>query len=259
MAETGAVYYGIVAALPELPRKGAEGFRPLHIPHQYRDLLESEDARILQHAYLPIDHTNLLHHLSGRKQFLAGGNYLEDDIRRIATGEWTPWPYLGLFLQDLRERGASAGAIEADRLLTRSWYRHLLSAENTLLREWALLRLRLLRHTYAQAPDSLRSELQAERELLADADPGEDPAQYPLPESLLTILRQPDLTAREFEVDEWFWDFLEEQVRFAPFSVDALLSYAMRQQICIRRSAFLSSKPENVLDRLVEDALTDVL
>jgi hypothetical protein len=259
MAETGALYYGIVAALPELPRKGVEGFRPLQIPLQYQDLLEPEDSLLLCHAYLPIDHANLLHYLAGRKQFLAGGNYLEDDIRRIATGEWTPWPYLGLFLQDYRERGASVSSKEADRLLTRYWYLHLLAMENTMLREWALLQWRLLRHAYQQAPESLRPELQAERELMTEVDPGEDATQTALPESLQIILRQSDLTLREQEVDEWIWEYLEEQIRFTPFSVDALLSYALRQQICARRSAFQSYKPENVLDRLVESALTEVL
>lgn len=252
-------YYGIVAALPELPRKGVEGFRPVNIALQYRDLLPEPDFQALQQAYISTDHINILHALAGRKQFVAGGNYPEDEIRRITQGEWTPWPYIGEFLSELRERGGSVTTKEADRLLTHYWYRHLLQSDQPLLAEWALIRLRLRIHAYQSAPESLRAELQAEREILTECDPGENAPYTGMPEPIPAILRQPDLSQRESDLDDWCWDFLEERVRFAPFSLEALIGYALRQQICARRSAFLSSKPELALDKLVQGALSEVL
>lgn len=252
-------YYGIVAALPELPRKGVEGFRPVNIALQYRDLIPAPDLLSLQQAYLPTDHANILHALAGRKQFLAGGNFQEDDIRRIIQGEWTPWPYLGAFLGELRERGGGVSAKETDRLLTQYWYRHLLQSGQSLLSDWALLQLRLRIHTYQSAPDSLRTELQAEREMLTDTDPGDNAPYSGLPEGLQSLFRQTDLAQREADLDDWCWNYLEDRARFAPFSLDALIAYALRQQICARRSAFLSSKPEHVLDQLVQGALSEVL
>lgn len=253
------VYYGIVAALPELPRKGLEGFRISNLAETYRDLLEEDDRELLRLAYMPIDHGNLLRRLAGSKQFEAGGNYDEDDIRRIAIGEFTPFPYFADFIQQLEARTGQTDMHELERLMASVYLPFLMTHPHALLRDWSRLQLQLRETVFRSQPEEMLPLLQQDSEVLRQVQQQEEAPAAELPEGLAKILRNPDAYQREYDIDTWMWDYLEDATQFSPFAIDALLNYALRQQICARWSAFLSSKPENLLDRLVSGVLTEVL
>lgn len=262
MAKPDRAYYGIVAALPPLPRKGMEGFRPLHLAQSYKDLLDDRDRRTLELAYVQADHTNLLNRLTGSKQFVAGGNLAEDDIQRLVSGDASSWPYLTAFLEEVRTRNLNGQRKETELALARHALTYLITQDNELLREWALVQVRLRLYTNQQAGESLRPVLLQERDVLQDildqwsASGG---AVESLPENLMVIQRQADIFQKEWDTDEWIWEFLEREENLEPFSLNALIGYALRQQICLRRSALLSSKSANLLDHLVGEAVQEFL
>lgn len=248
MNKADRIYPGIVAALPVLHRTNAESVRFINLAHEFHYLLHPDDQALLQLAYLPIDHDNLLHRLFGQQQFLAGGNYRDDQIARIARGEESSFPYWDEFL---RLFSSSKMAFpEAERALNSGYYHFLLDGPSDLLRRWARLHLglRLNVWTREDVPSWLRPDVEALRSV-------HDEETYPLPEDLVRLVRDRDLWQREAAIDQWLWDDLSAASQFDPFSPDALIGYALRSFIAARWTAFSVTPGNEQFRKLILSSL----
>ncbi len=248
MNKVDRIYPGIVAALPLLHRSGAEPVRLINLAHEFHYLLHPEDQALLQLAYLPIDHDNLLNRLFGQQQLVAGGNYPDDQIARIARGEESPFPYWEEFLRHFTTSKMTFP--EAERALTTAYYRFLLDGPSALLKRWANLQLelRLAIWTREEVPSWLRADVEAIRPLREDEPTA-------LPEELARLVRDRDLWQREAAIDQWFWDELIATVRFDPYSPDALIGYALRSLIATRWTAFQVTPGKERLHQLILSSL----
>lgn len=254
--KTNQAYYGIVSALPEIPRKGQEGFRMLHIPRIYTDLLNDTDRHYLQMAYMHIDHANLLRHLAGRKQFVSGGNLEEDEIQRIAAGDKCEWPHLEHFNEVLRSSNASRSMPEIERLLFYQWAQYVFMTRDDLFSTWLNWHIQFKLLVLRDHPSDEALESAADTALLKDLVTQYQLTEWvPLPESLIHISKQANIYQREWEIDDWKWDQLETTADREPFSIEALMAYSLKQEIAFRRSALLSPKADNLLHTIVEDVL----
>ncbi len=244
MNKVDRIYPGIVAALPLLHRSGAEPVRFINLAHEFHYLLHSDDQALIQLAYLPIDHDNLLHRLFGQQQFQAGGNFRDDQIDRIARGEESPFLYWEEFLRLFS--ASKMNYPEAERMITSGYYQYLLQGPSTLLRRWAniQLELRLTIWTQHEVPTWLRPDVEAIQQVRDEEAPA-------LSEELVRLVRDPDLWQREKAIDQWLWDELLAATRFDPFSTDALISYALRSFIATRWTAFQVTPGEKRLHQLI--------
>lgn len=244
MKQAERIYPGIAAALPAIRRDAGDPVRMVNLAHAFHYLLHPDDRNVLQLVYLPIDHENLLSVLFDQKRFLAGGNYNEDELARIARGETSPYPYWSSFLNTCQQSRLTWA--DADRSLHTDYLAFLIQGPSTLLSAWAMrsIQLRLL----AWSQEELPSWLQPDREQLASLVQEDWP---PLPDEAARILRDTDLWQREQALDQWLWDILEQSVQFDPFSIDALISYALRTFIASRWTAFQVTPGEQRLHHLI--------
>jgi hypothetical protein len=258
----GQQYYGLIASLPPLVRQGQEGFRTFNLANQFASLLDPSDAQALRLVYMPVDHSNILYKLVGSKNFVLHGNFDEDRIRQITEGEDLPYPYLNDFLnaETTLNRNVDRPALE-NRLFS-LYHRYLLEQDNLLLRQWAWWQLRIREQTLRFLSQDAAIQSQTELETLDQTWPAglfdADASDRTLPEDLQLILRNPDHLQRETDTDQWLWDQLENGLIFDPFSLDALISYALRQQISLRWSGFYGKNHSMVLEGILEDLLQEM-
>lgn len=244
MKQADRTYPGIAAALPAIRWDSSDPVRLVNLAHAYHYLLHPDDRDLLQLVYLPIDHENLLSLLFDQKRFLAGGNFNEDELARIARGDTSPYPYWASFLHAFQH--ARWSFAEADRLLHTDYLAWLIQGPSPLLSAWARLSVQLRLSSWSQ--EDLPSWVRPDREQLTSLVGEEWP---PLPEELNRTLRDTDLWAREQAIDRWLWDHLEQTIQFDPFSIDALVSYALRIFIASRWSAFQVTPGEQRLHHLI--------
>lgn len=258
MASPEQQYYGIISALPPLPRQGQEGFRFVNIAEAYHSLLDPQDKELLQLAYMPIDHENILYKIRGMKRTVSGGNFDEDQIRSIAEGQWVPYPYFSDVFEESTQTNRGTDPIELERKLHRLFNQYLLNQPNILLQQWATWQLGIKMYSLRLSGSNVLSSTQFDIEALKTLfdqnfpDTSEDVL---LPEALRNILKNPDIYQREYETDQWLWDQLENSLIFDPFSIDALISYSLRQQLCNRWSGFIGNNSQNVLELIIEETL----
>jgi hypothetical protein len=259
MASPDQQYYGIISALPPLPRQGQEGFRFVNNAEAFYSLLSPQDKELLQLAYIQIDHENLLYKIRGMKRTVSGGNFDEDQIRAISEGQWFPYPYLAEVFEENTQTNRGVDPTELERKLHRLYFQFLLNQSNAVLHQWAVwqlgIKLTTLRLSLANVLTSTQFDIEAIKTILDQSfpDSGEENL---LPEALRNILKNPDIYQREYETDQWLWDQLENSLIFDPFSIDALISYSLRQQLCARWSGFIGNNSQNVLDLIIEETLT---
>lgn len=258
MASPDQHYYGIISALPPLPRQGQDGFRFINIAEAYHSLLEAEDKALLQLAYMPIDHENILYKIKGMKRTVGGGNFDEDQIRSIAEGQWAPYPYLAEVFEESTQPNRGADPIELERKLHRLYYDYLINQPNGVLQKWAIwqlgLKMTTLRSSGANFNAGTQLDLEALKAVFDQNFPDTSEDNF-LPEGLRNILKNPDIYQREYETDQWIWDQLENSLIFDPFTIDALISYSLRQQMCNRWSGFIGNNSQNVLESIIEETL----
>lgn len=261
MVNKGPQYYGLISALPPLVRQGQEGYRLFNLVNQYETLLEPADAEVLRLVYMPIDHSNIIYKLVGSKKFAFNGNFDEERIRRISEGEDFPYPYLEQLIDAEGQPSRNVELPVLENKVFALYHQYLLSHENALLQQWAFWQLRIREQILRFLGQDADLQAQAELEVLQQTWPtglfDEESGDRPLPEDLMLILRNPDHLQREQDTDQWLWDRLESNLIFDTFSLDALISYGLRQQISFRWSGFYGKNHEKFLEDILQDLLLE--
>ncbi|HRI28117.1 MAG TPA: DUF2764 family protein [Chitinophagales bacterium] len=236
-------YAGIVSSLPNISLDTTEELLPTNLANHFADFIDPHDLYLLRLVYMPIDHANLLNTLYQTQQpFLPDGNFSASQIKQIAAGKLTPYPYIEEFILQHWQHHASAQPYALTEIqLTQDYFFFLLQYPNTFLQKWAKFTLELRNFSLMQyvphgLPDLSEHLVAPEYTAYLTGKyraKAEQESLVPLAQ-LTEIWTHENPLHREKLLDTLIWQFLQSESFFYYFSIERIIAHAFQRQLANR-------------------------
>jgi len=262
-----ANYYCLMAGLPTVKLTDAQPQQTiLQLKEELADVLEPQDARLMERYFLRFDCENLVKLLADPEaeidergsfdrealsQFIEDARELDGPVKGFPT-------FMADFVRDFDAHAGQQNWFASDAALL-AYYNYARKCPNTMMAEWYELNFNIL---------NILTALIARRQgwTLADYVQGDGP----VVEALLKQANQPDFglnseldymkdlvqaaettdpVEKERQIDALRWEWLEDKTFFEPFDITALFAYVMRNEILERWSLL---DPEQGRERFTE-------
>ncbi len=264
-------YYCLVAGLPDLimdDRKLAfscVAFRELLLED-----LHPQDFKLVSMFFLPFDHQNILNRLYDENPVYDNrGNISEEELEEITdkktfeNSEDKDLPgYIYDFLYDFFREEEKPERVEAERLLTKAYYDHLLSTGNSFLNEY--VRNEMNMRNIMTALNGRKFDMDVSADIIGDSD-----IEHALRksrtrdfglandvdnlEALIQIYEMPNLLDRELKMDMQKWNFLDEATFFNYFTIEKVLAFVIKVFIVERWISLDEEKGKELFKQLIKD------
>ncbi|OWY25652.1 DUF2764 domain-containing protein [Sphingobacteriales bacterium UPWRP_1] len=268
-------YYGLISSLPNLLAEGGIMPEDGNLATRFADFMHPADVALLQLAYMPADHANLLNILYNRQQpYHNLGNFTPQQLNTLIAQKWLPYPYLdSFFTQWWQHYGKTEPYAHAEIELTGRYHRFLLACENPFLQKWSRFMLELTNFSLLQYAahglPKLQNHLVAKEEVAYLA--GKYSALSEL-EALIPVTQTAEIwntenpMEREKLLDDLKWQFIETEQFFYFFGIEKVIGYALQQQIALRwyrlrnpgNALSTTALPNNPLAALVTQLISPI-
>ena len=264
-------YYCLVAGLPDLimdDRKLA--FSSVAFRNLLLEDLHPQDFKLVRMFYLPFDHQNILSRLYDEKPVYDNrGNISEEELEELTdkktfeTMEEQSLPgYITDFLSDFFSEEEKPTRVEAERLLTKEYYDHLLSTGNSFLNQY--VRHEMNMQNIMTALNGRKFDIDVSADIIGDTD-----IEHALRRSrardfglenevdnldaLIQIYEMPNLLDREMKMDMLKWNFLDEATFFNYFTIEKVLAFVIKVFIVERWISLDEEKGKELFKQLITD------
>ncbi|QQS29568.1 MAG: DUF2764 family protein [Sphingobacteriales bacterium] len=268
MNSEARTYHGIVSSLPNISLDGNTPTDEQNLATRYADFIHPTDLWLLQLAYMPADHANLLNKLYSRKlPFNQNANFSPQQLETIIAGKWLPYPYLNdFFTHWWQHHGKAETYADSEIELTHGFYRFLLNCGNVFLQKWSRYVLELnnfsLMQYKAHGLPNMRDQLVAQDEVAYLVGKYQAMSEQ---EALIPVTQTAEIwntenpMEREKMLDTLKWQFIETEQFFYFFGIEKIIGYALQQQISHRwyRLNQLQNLPSSGL--LLKNILSDLV
>ena len=264
-------YYCLVAGLPDLV---ADDKKLALSSVQFREMLSEDlhpaDYLLAQLFFLPYDHKNLLNILfSKNAEWDERGNFSREilgqftDRKAFELSDTSAFPpYMINFLNQFYGDEGVLNYFEADMLLIASYYEHLSSSKNKLAREIAQNDRTI--GNIMNALNGRKYELSFEENLVGSdtitealvksraRDFGLSSEVHEI-EELIQIFETENLLDREFKLDLYRWNNLDEMTFFNYFSIEKILAFLLKLLIVERWYHLDKEKGQLMFNKILTD------
>jgi hypothetical protein len=267
-------YYYLIAGLPDIVADEKKlSFTSVEFKEMLSQDLNKEDFELAKLYYLPYDHKNLLNTLFKKtdasvpwdprgcypKEIIEiAGNQksfeLADDI--------TLHPYLTQFLNKFYSEEGFDNYFAAELSLTSAYYNYLSECSNNFVKEVAE-HDKLIGNVMA-ALSGKKHELQYENNLIGEDDitnairksRARDfglSGDAPEVETLTQIYETENLVDREYKLDLYKWQYLDEKTFFNYFTIEKILAYIQKLFISERWYGLDKDKGRQMFNKILEE------
>ena len=256
-----ANYYCLMAGLPTVKLTDVQPYHTLlQLKEELADILEPQDARLLERYFLRFDCENLVARLAEEDVELdCRGNFSGEAIDGlIEEARQTDSPVKGFpaFMADfVREYDVHAGDqkwFARDAALV-AYYDYARQCSNTMMAEWYELNFNLpnILTALIARKQGWRLEDYVTDALLKQANQPDFGLGQELDymKTLMQAAETTDPVEKERQIDALRWNWSEEKTFFEPFDITALFAYIVRSEI-LERWALLD--PEQGRKRFTE-------
>ncbi|MGL4363746.1 MAG: DUF2764 family protein [Bacteroidales bacterium] len=250
-------YYYLVAGFPELSLDVEQrAFDHPFLKEQIESALHAADLPLWRTMYLSYDNQNLINALIKKHEFNTLGNFSKDEIEEaIEQNRTDALPiYMQNFLQQIKEQKESKNELlltplRLEMQMNTSFYEHIEALNNSFLLSWFTLDRSLRNFFVAITSRKLKKEM-------VDLLVGDDEVTHSLTknmsadfglkgnieglDNLLQISDTKNIVQKELKFDAFKFKMLEELTIFNYFSIEKVLSFAVKMQL-IERWAKLDS------------------
>lgn len=200
--------------------------------------LQKNDYKLVEKLFLPFDNANLLNLLQKNdKPFNEKGNFprelLEENIKEPAS---LP-TYMNRFIVAFKNKEPIFPEKSPENELTTLFYDDMLRLENDFLRNWFLFDLTVKNVLTAVA--ARKYKLDYENQIIGNGERSEAikksqsrdfglGSDIDYLEDLVNMARTEDVQEREKAIDQFKWDYLDEETFFEYFTVERILAYVIK-------------------------------
>ena len=162
------IYYCLVAGLPEIfIDQNKLSFSQLDFKEELKELFHTDDYKLVELFFLPIDNNNLLNLVEKSDvPFIEGGKYLqaelEDEIKDPANLE----SYIISFINAHKEEMPFTKGMSWENQLTTLYYKYVLNTENKFIKKWFIYDFQL--NNIITALNCRKFKMPMEKELIED-------------------------------------------------------------------------------------------
>lgn len=264
-------YYCLVAGLPDLVADEKKlAFSSVKFREMLKDDLHHSDFDLVRLFFLPFDHNNLLNLLFGReKEWDERGNYSRETIEQLADRKSFEFADISMFPQywadfmNLFYGDEGVGNyFEADLLLTTGYFRYLASNNNRFVREVALFDRNI--GNIMSALNGRKYEVPYEENLVGDdsviaALSKSKARDFGLSnevndiETLVQIFETENLLEREFKLDMFRWNTIDDMIFFNYFSIERIIAFLLKLFIVERWFHLDKEKGQQMFNKIVKE------
>ncbi|MFO7998651.1 MAG: DUF2764 family protein [Bacteroidales bacterium] len=232
-------YYYLVAGLQDIT---LDIHKLILDQEAFKDTLKTElqksDFKLVEKLFLPFDNANLLNLLQKKdKPFNGKGNFsrelLEENIKEPAS---LP-AYMNRFIVAFKNKEPIFPEKSPENELTTLFYDDMLRLENDFLRHWFLFDLTVKNVLTAMA--ARKYKLDYENQIIGTGERSEAikkshsrdfglGSDIDYLEDLVNLARTEDLQEKEKAIDQFKWDYLDEETFFEYFTVERILAYVIK-------------------------------
>jgi hypothetical protein len=264
-------YYCLVAGLPDLVADDKKlAFTSVQFRDMLHDGLHPDDFVLAQLFFLPYDHKNLLNLMFGKNsEWDERGNFSREmleqftDRKAFELSDASALPsYIVDFLNQFYGEEGLANYFKADMLLTTGYFDHLASNKNKFVSEIAQYDRTI--GNIMNALNGRKYELQYEENLVGiDAitealaksrarDFGLSSEVHDI-DALIQIFETENLLDREFKLDLYRWNNLDEMTFFNYFSIERILAFLLKLLIVERWYHLDKEKGQLMFNKILKD------
>lgn len=239
-------YYCLVAGLPDIVAdENKLSFSSIQFREMLRENLHPSDFALAQLFFLPFDHKNLLNLLYSKPaEWDERGNYVREvleqliDRKSFELADTSVFPvYFVEFLKAFYSEEGIESCFKADMLLTKAYFEYLASSKNHFVSEVAVYNRTI--GNIMNALNGRKFELPYEDNLVGSdiitaalikskaRDFGLS-AEVNDIEALVQIFETENLLDREFKLDLYRWDRLDDMTFFNYFSIERVLAFLLK-------------------------------
>ena len=267
-------YYYLIAGLPELVADEKKlNFTSVEFRASLRENLSPADFDLAMLYYLPYDHQNLLNFIFKKNiDWNRKGNYPQDIIENICDRKTFDLAYdmnLPLYLYEFLNRFYGEDNIDnyyvAELLLTSAYYDYLSESPNQFIKDCALhdktvrnvmAALSGRKHASDYEPnlvgdDEITSAIKKSRA----RDFGLS-GEFPDIETLMQIYETENLVDKEYKLDLYKWQYLDEITFFNYFTVEKILAYIQKLFIAERWYGLDKDKGRQMFNKILSELKT---
>jgi hypothetical protein len=232
-------YYYLVAGLQDI---SLDIHKLIQDQLAFREVLKTEvhpnDFRLVEKLFLPYDNTNLLKLLEkSDKPLSEKGNFsrefLEENIR-----EPVDLPeYMIRFIPAFKNKEPLFPDLSPENELTTLFYQEMDGEENDFLRQW--FRFDLFLRNIMTALAARKHKVDYENQIIGTDERSEAirkshardfglSAEVDYLEELVNMSRIEDVQEREKAVDQFKWEYLDEETFFEYFTIERILAFVIK-------------------------------
>ena len=260
-------YYYIVAGLPELNiNESRKVLTSLQFKLEMEKQLNKSDYLLFELLFRENDNKNLLSLLLEQNlPFDKLGNYTEDYLRTQINNPTDIVAYMKQFIIDFMSESFDQSSLYCENKLQEYYYKYLLKTDNDFIRQWfrfdrdvnnLLTAVNCRKHEY-----DIEKQLIPENDGLYDALLNQIPTadlfeeeDLPYLEKILQIAESNlEATDKELEIDLLKWTFLDEITFFYYFTIEKILSFAIKLSLVDRWRKLDHTSGKALWERLIYD------
>lgn len=267
-------YYCLVAGLPDLLfNENKLAFTSLNFRDELKHQLSFVDYKLVEYLFLPADNQNLINQVfctnkTVNNRGLFSNEFLENQLRPSDEECLLP-EYMIKFTNHVKKFDSKELNIETENYLHARFYEYAVQTKNDFLRNWFLFELNLrniltafncIHFNYKLSTQLIKTEAnslsysllinkQLKPELFED--------EISFSDRIFKIAKA-DLNQieKEKEFDKMKWDYLNENTFFHYFTIEKILSFVLKIQICERWIKLDEESGKKLLKRLIDDLKT---
>jgi hypothetical protein len=253
-------YHYIVSSLPDLSFRNLGKVPALSEFLDFcTEMLSPSDLAEVRKVFIFNDATNIIALRAGKAEFVQPSFLDWEQLQQSFVNPPESMAFLAEFLDlQQQEKRAFPSLVELDELITLLYQNLDTLSENAFLRRYFLLVLDLkntalhasLKHLGLNSDHALIPIGEAHERIVKSLPP--DSGHIPMLEKLFELIALGDLHGSEQVLEDIQWLWLEEETANAPFSLEAIMSYAIRLMAVERWQSLTPAKGRQVLDQLSE-------
>jgi hypothetical protein len=267
-------YYAFISGLPDLifdEHKKVYSTREFH--DELKVLLSYGDQRIVNKLFQKYDNDNLLSYLKHGEEnirFNDLANYPQEaimDMVDIVKDEDRKWikkypNYFQIFIQDFLEHGETPKIFWEDHLSTLYYNFLLYKTKNRFLKDWCELNMNIrnILTTLSARRDGVEYDYlivggnEVSQWLRTQQNPAHGISEFiDYYEFVREIDEIPDLIQKEQRIDEYLWEWIEENTFFHYFDVEKIMGYIFKLQIIERWRLLDAEKGGEIFKNIVKN------
>lgn len=264
-------YYCLVAGLPDLVADDKKlSFSTVQFREMLKEDLHRSDFALVKLFFLPFDHKNLLSLLFGKAaEWDERGNYQPEVLEQLADrksfdlADTSVYPsYIVDFMHLYYSEDGIESSFGADMLLTTGYFEYLAGNKNNFVRDVAINDRNI--GNIMNALNGRKYELSFENNLIGSDDIttalaksrardfGLSTEVHDI-ETLVQIFETENLLEREFKLDLYRWNRLDDMTFFNYFTIEKVLAFLLKLFIVERWYHLDNEKGQRMFNKILND------